>query len=65
MTGTSEFPEQQPADDPEARLECVTVTNDDGADVCTMYPPSCDDDRIATHWITARDESFVSLEEMR
>lgn len=64
MTGTSELPERQEADD-ETRFEHTIVENDDGVSVCTMYPPGCDDDLMATHWITARDESFVALEEHR
>lgn len=52
-------------DEDAARLEHVTVENEDAPDACTMYPRECSEAEMATHWITALEGSFVSLEEMR
>ena len=51
-------------DEPAADLEHVTVENEDAPDACTMYPQSCSDEEMATHWITAHEGSFVVLTEM-
>ncbi|MCU4741002.1 hypothetical protein OB955_13115 [Halobacteria archaeon AArc-m2/3/4] len=41
------------------------VVNDDGATECTIFPSSCDDEEIVTHWLTAKRGSFVDLASMQ
>ncbi|WP_265111958.1 DUF7511 domain-containing protein [Halosolutus halophilus] len=47
-----------------ARLQHVTV--DEGAlAACTIFPRDLDENAMATQWITASGDSFVSLSERR
>ena len=46
-------------------FEHVTVDRDGRPTECTIFPRDCDEDEILTHWITASEGSFVSLEERR
>lgn len=32
---------------------------------CTLFPIECEDADLVTHWITAKEGSFVDLTEMR
>lgn len=32
---------------------------------CTIYPEPCDPDEIVTRWVTADEESYVSLPDVR
>ena len=32
---------------------------------CTIFPRGCNEEEILTHWITARENAFVSVESMR
>ncbi len=46
-------------------FEHVTVEREGRPTECTIFPRDCDEDEILTHWITASEDSFVCLEEMR
>lgn len=52
-------------EDEPAGFEHVTVECDGRPTECTIFPRDCDEDEILTHWITATEGSFVSLEEWR
>ncbi len=52
-----------PAEDYE--LRAVFVDGDGGQTECTLYPRHTDADELVTHWITAREGSFVDLRSMR
>ena len=32
---------------------------------CTLFPAGCDEQALLTHWITAEEDDFVDLSEMR
>ena len=46
-------------------LDVVTVENDEAPDECAIFPRNADEDELMTTWISAHEESFVSLESMR
>ena len=48
-----------------AAFEHAVVDTDRGVSECTIFPRWCDDHAIRTHWLTASDGSFVSLEDVR
>lgn len=45
--------------------ELEYVIDDGDATRCTVFPSDCDEERLVTHWITAEEESFVSLARMQ
>jgi hypothetical protein len=66
MSGSSTGTPREPGSyaDRTSELQHVTVERD-GVAVCTMFPQASTEDSLSTRWITATDESFVSLEERR
>lgn len=42
----------------------VEAIGSDG-EQCTIYPPMVDEDEKLTEWITANDDAFVAIEEVR
>ncbi len=53
------------SEEPPVELEHVTVENDDAPDECAIFPRDADGAVLTTTWISARDEGFVDLGEMR
>ncbi|MFC4541532.1 hypothetical protein ACFO5R_06295 [Halosolutus amylolyticus] len=53
-----------PGSDHTARFQHVTVDEGDLA-ACTIFPREMDENAMATQWITASGDSFVSLRECR
>ena len=55
-----------PSAEPAAETLVSTVVEyDDEADECTIYPLAADEEERMTTWISAKQESYVSLQEMR
>ncbi|MXV63491.1 hypothetical protein GS429_15790 [Natronorubrum sp. JWXQ-INN-674] len=54
-----------PTDEPTTDLDHVTVENEDAPNECAIFPREASEDELMTNWITAHDESFVSLDTMR
>lgn len=52
------------SDDAASRLDC-RIEAQDGREECTLFPADADEADVLTTWITAADDAFVSLEEMR
>ncbi|MUV58260.1 hypothetical protein SAMN04487947_2936 [Halogeometricum rufum] len=50
---------------PTETLVGTVVEYDDAPDECTVYPLHADEDERLTTWISAKDDSFVELDEMR
>jgi|GEM_PF-594572 len=46
-------------------LAAEIVVARDGPAECTLFPPEATDLELMTNWITAREGSFCSLEDMR
>lgn len=46
------------------RLDCRIETGD-GHEECTLFPADASEADLFTTWITAADDAFVSLAEMR
>ena len=46
-------------------LTIVTVESEDQPTECTLFPYNTDVEEIATRWITATEETVLTLEEMR
>ena len=46
-------------------LVSTVVEYDDESDECTIYPLRADDEERVTTWVSAKRDSYVSLEEMR
>lgn len=46
-------------------LRTAVVHNDATPDRRTLYPADVDEDELVTHWLTADEDSFVDLREMR
>lgn len=46
-------------------LEHVTVEYENAPGACTVYPRDCSEADLTTRWITAKEGSFVDLEERR
>jgi hypothetical protein len=46
-------------------LGATVVHNEETPDRRTIYPADADDDTLLTHWLTANDESFVDLRDLR
>ncbi|MDS0294061.1 DUF7511 domain-containing protein [Halogeometricum luteum] len=46
-------------------LVSTVVEYDDESDECTIYPLHADDEERVTTWVSAKRESYVSLDEMR
>lgn len=46
-------------------LAAVVVRHADEPDECTIFPTDADGEEIVTTWISAREGSFVGLDEMR
>lgn len=65
MAKISSDGEREEADGTSTTLEHVTVEYEDAPDACTMYPRTCSEDDLATHWITAEEGAFVDLTTMR
>ncbi|WP_226481220.1 DUF7511 domain-containing protein [Natrinema amylolyticum] len=53
------------SEEPTAELDHVTIENDDAPDECAIFPHEASEDEQMTAWISAHDDSFVSLESMR
>ncbi|MFB6252399.1 MAG: hypothetical protein ABEI27_12080 [Halobellus sp.] len=70
MSTNSHLPDPAASDDqadtPTAR-RCVARIEeyDDAPDVCTLYPADATPLELPTTWISAKEGSYVSLEEMR
>jgi hypothetical protein len=47
------------------RYDAAVVAYDDEPDECTIYPTDASDDELVTTWISAKEGSYVSLEEAR
>lgn len=47
------------------RLCAVVVTYEGAPDRRTLYPPEATETERLTHWLTADDDAFRRLEEMR
>lgn len=54
-----------PRNDETNELVHVTVENDDAPDECAIFPANASEAELMTNWVTAQDDSFVSLESMR
>ncbi|MFB6104952.1 MAG: transcriptional regulator [Halobacteriaceae archaeon] len=52
------------ADEPVGLAAEIVVARHGPAE-CTLFPPDATDLELMTHWITAREGSFASLEDMR
>jgi hypothetical protein len=50
---------------PTETLVGTVVEYDDAPDECTVYPLHADDEERLTTWISAKEDSFVGLDEMR
>ncbi|ELY44313.1 DUF7511 domain-containing protein [Natronorubrum sulfidifaciens] len=61
-TDADSFPR---TDEPAIELDHATIENENAPDECAIFPREATEDELMTHWITAHDESFVSLESMR
>ncbi len=46
-------------------LRAAVVHNDATPDRRTLYPADADEDELLTHWLTADEDSFVNLREVR
>jgi hypothetical protein len=46
-------------------FQSKVVSYDDAPDECTIYPKHVRDDREMTAWITARGDSFCSVQSRR
>lgn len=49
----------------ESTLAATIESTDDGSVECTLYPCTADGMDLMSQWITARDEAFVRLREVR
>ncbi|WP_411964557.1 hypothetical protein [Haloferax sp. YSMS24] len=47
-------------------LEYIAIVTpyDDAPDECTIFPTGLSEERLMTTWISAEEDSFVSLDEM-
>ncbi|WP_121742136.1 DUF7511 domain-containing protein [Natronorubrum halophilum] len=54
-----------PADEPPIELDHATIENEDAPDECAIFPREATEEELMTNWITAHDDSFVSLTSMR
>lgn len=52
------------ADDRVTLLACVQA-DADGPDECTIYPAAVDPERRTTTWISAKEGSFLAIEDCR
>jgi hypothetical protein len=52
-------------DDSTPALAAEVVVSQDRPAECTLFPPEADDFERMTTWITAREGSFVSLDDVR
>lgn len=52
-------------DPPEETLVATVVSHEDGPRECTLFPPDLPDEAVLTTWMTAREGSFVPLDEAR
>lgn len=46
-------------------LTHVMIPTESGPPHCTVVPRECEKEELATRWITAAGDSYVSLEEMQ
>lgn len=60
-----DFDDSRPAPGRTADLTAVVVERDSDCDECTIYPRDVSDDDLVTRWISAEEDSYVSLDEMR
>ena len=57
---------REPHDDwPTFELDFAVELADDGREKCTVFPRNATDTDILTTWITADEEAFFELEEVR
>ncbi|SEP21566.1 hypothetical protein SAMN04487948_12223 [Halogranum amylolyticum] len=67
--GTPANGRRRPAPDsfphPAAEYRAEITEYDDSPDECTVYPADAEEWELMTRWITAREGSYVDLEEMR
>lgn len=57
-----------PMGEPSERRQLIRATiveYDDKVDECTLHPVDPEDDKRITEWITARRESYLSLDACR
>jgi hypothetical protein len=52
------------SDDAAPRLD-ARIEAQDGHEECTLFPADADEADVLTTWITAADDAFVSLAELR
>lgn len=57
--------EERSDTDERESLRAAVVHNDDDPDRRTVYPADADEDELLTHWLTANENSFVNLRELR
>lgn len=43
----------------------AVIDEDEGVIECTLYPTDADEETLVTTWLTARDDAFVQLDDMR
>lgn len=47
------------------RLASTVLLDPDEAAECTIYPPDIDKHKLVTHWVTAKEGSFLNVEDAR
>jgi len=63
---SEDAPLPTPADEERSvSIESEIVPARDGTDECTLFPADASGIELMTTWITAGENSFVSLDEMR
>lgn len=71
MAGDTMSPTEHDADGPEERYDdgpafrARTAVTDDGTIECTIYPVDAPADSRTTRWLSAKEGSYVGLDEMR
>jgi hypothetical protein len=53
------------AGDPNAELVARIEAREGAPDQCTLHPTGLDDVDLMTHWLTADEGTYVSVESMR
>ena len=59
------LPTAAPPEDPAPALAAEIVLSRDGPAECTIFPPDATGVQRLTAWITAREGSFVGLDDVR
>lgn len=55
----------RPAEAETPMLCADVIVRDDGREECTIYPAEPNDEEYVTVWITATDDAFVPIDEIR